>query len=111
MEAGFRYGFPNEEEEDLNLTLNMMLKGAGLGLWFPEIGILNVENGTELYDDLKDEYESYLFRKNKPSTFQGADGIVFSGIIKNVSNSGSLQVLLENDIIKDFDFKTITLLY
>ena len=63
------------------------------------------------YDVLKDEYESYLFRKNKPSTFQDAGGIVFSGIIKNVSNSGSLQVLLENDIIKDFDFKTITLLY
>ena len=63
------------------------------------------------YDVIKDEYESYLFRKDKPSTFQDVEGCVFSGYIKNVSDSGSLQVLLENDVIREFDFKTITLLY
>lgn len=72
VEAGFMYGFPDETEEDLNLTLNMMLTGAENGYWFPEIGILNVENGTELYDQLKDrmvlsklsEY-TYLTDKNE----------------------------------------------
>lgn len=54
VEAGFMYGFPEEEEEDLNQTLNMMLRGAGLGYWFPEIGVLNVENGTEIHDQIKD---------------------------------------------------------
>ena len=53
----------------------------------------------------------FLFRKNKPSTFRDAEGVSFSGIIKNVSSSGSLQVLIEDDIIKDFDFKDLTLLY
>ena len=62
-------------------------------------------------DALKTKYESFLFRKNKPSTFQDAEGVVFSGFIKGVSNSGNLQVLLEDEIIKEFDLKTITLLY
>ena len=65
----------------------------------------------EEYDFLKREYESFLFRKNKPSTFRDLEGVSFSGIIKNVSSSGSLQVLIEDDIIKDFDFKDLTLLY
>ena len=65
----------------------------------------------EGYDVLKEEYESYLFRKNKPSTFKDAEGSVFSGFIKNVSETGNLQVLLEDDIIKEFDLKDITLLY
>ncbi|MCR8666576.1 biotin--[acetyl-CoA-carboxylase] ligase [Aestuariibaculum sp. M13] len=60
---------------------------------------------------LKEEYESYLFRKNKPSTFKDAEGSLFLGIIKSVSDTGMLQVLLEDDVVKEFDLKTITLLY
>ncbi|GAA4293167.1 biotin--[acetyl-CoA-carboxylase] ligase [Aestuariibaculum suncheonense] len=60
---------------------------------------------------LKTEYENYLFRKNKPSTFKDAEGSVFLGIIKSVSDTGMLQVLLEDDVVKEFDLKTITLLY
>lgn len=63
------------------------------------------------YDALKLEYESYLFRKNKPSTFRDAEGTVFSGFIKGVSESGNLQVLLEDDIKKEYELKEITLLY
>jgi len=62
-------------------------------------------------DVLKAKYEAALFRKNKPSTFQDAEGLVFSGFIKSVSNSGNLQVLLEDAVVKEFDLKTITLLY
>jgi BirA family biotin operon repressor/biotin-[acetyl-CoA-carboxylase] ligase len=65
----------------------------------------------EEYDFLKQEYESYLFRKNKPSTFKDVEGNAFTGYIKNISISGNLQVLLEDDIIKEFDLKDITLLY
>lgn len=54
-EAGFMYGFPEETEEDVNLTLNMMMKGARMGVWFPEIGILNVENGTEIYYNIREK--------------------------------------------------------
>ncbi len=63
------------------------------------------------YDILKAEYETYLFRKNKPSTFRDVEGNMFSGFIKNISNSGNLQVLLEDDVLKEFDLKEITLLY
>ena len=62
-------------------------------------------------DTLKEEYESYLFRKNKPSTFKDAEGSMFSGFIKGVSNSGNLQVIQEDQIIKEYDLKEITLLY
>ncbi|GAA3579577.1 biotin--[acetyl-CoA-carboxylase] ligase [Snuella lapsa] len=60
---------------------------------------------------LKEEYEGHLFRKNKPSTFKDAEGLMFSGFIKHVTDSGMLQVLLEDDIVKAFDLKEITLLY
>lgn len=62
-------------------------------------------------ETLKTKYETYLFRKNKPSTFKDAEGVIFSGIIKGVSNSGQLQVLLEDAVVKEFEFKTISLLY
>ncbi|WP_298555041.1 biotin--[acetyl-CoA-carboxylase] ligase [uncultured Algibacter sp.] len=65
----------------------------------------------EKYEELKTEYEIHLFRKNKPSTFKNAEGDMFSGFIKGVSESGHLQVLLEDNILKAFDLKEITLLY
>jgi BirA family biotin operon repressor/biotin-[acetyl-CoA-carboxylase] ligase len=66
---------------------------------------------NEEYDFVKSEYESYLFRKNKPSTFKNTEGSLFTGIIKNISQAGSLQVLLEDDILKEFELKEITLLF
>ncbi len=63
------------------------------------------------YYVLKEEYERYLFRKDKPSTFKDEEGLIFSGFIKGVSNCGKLQVLLQDDIINEYDLKTITLLY
>ena len=63
------------------------------------------------YDDVKNEYEMNLFRKNKPSTFKNANGELFSGFIKGVTKYGKLQVLLEDEIVKKFDLKEIQLLY
>ncbi len=60
---------------------------------------------------LKAEYESLLFRKNKPSTFEDAEGNLFSGFIKSINDSGNLCVLLEDEIIKEFDLKELKLLY
>lgn len=70
---------------------------------------LELENGN--LSRLKEEYETYLFRKNKPSTFKDAEGVVFSGFIKAISVSGNLQVLLEDNITKEYDLKDISLLY
>jgi BirA family biotin operon repressor/biotin-[acetyl-CoA-carboxylase] ligase len=63
------------------------------------------------FNELKIEYESFLFRKDKPSTFKDNRGTLFSGFIKTITDSGSLQVLLEDDVLKEFDLKEITLLY
>ncbi|NJX16578.1 biotin--[acetyl-CoA-carboxylase] ligase [Tamlana crocina] len=63
------------------------------------------------HSEVKTEYENLLFRKNKPSTFKDAEGLMFSGFIKGVAPSGCLQVLLEDDILKEFNLKEISLLY
>ncbi|MCF1192564.1 biotin--[Mangrovimonas sp. AS39] len=63
------------------------------------------------YGQVYDEYHSYLFRKNKPSTFQDAEGSIFTGIITSVSPDGNLQVLLEDEKIKGYEVKEIKLLY
>jgi BirA family biotin operon repressor/biotin-[acetyl-CoA-carboxylase] ligase len=63
------------------------------------------------FEILKKAYENHLFRKDKPSTFKDIDGRLFSGYIKGVSNSGNLHVMVEEDLIKEFDLKAITLLY
>lgn len=63
------------------------------------------------FETLKTAYENYLFRKNKPSTFKDTKGDLFSGYIKGVSESGHLQIMVEDGIVKAYDLKTVTLLY
>ena len=65
------------------------------------------ENGSEF---LNSEYESYLFRKDKPSTFSSHDNRLFTGIIRGVSTSGKLCVQME-DFNKEFDLKELKLIY
>lgn len=63
------------------------------------------------FEVLKTAYENHLFRKDKPSTFSDENGQLFSGYIKGVSNTGNLQVMVEDNIVKEFDLKSISLLY
>lgn len=63
------------------------------------------------FEILMDRYDAALFRKKKPSTFKDVEGNLFTGIINGVSNTGSLVVLLEDEIIKEFELKQISLLY
>ena len=65
------------------------------------------ENGSEF---LNSEYESYLFRKDKPSTFISHDNNLFTGIIRGVSTSGKLCIQME-DFNKEFDLKELKLIY
>ncbi|MFK7783456.1 biotin--[acetyl-CoA-carboxylase] ligase [Psychroserpens sp.] len=66
---------------------------------------------SKLYDELKLDYESKLFRKDKPSTFKDLYNNIFTGYIKGVSDSGHLMVLVEDDIIRSFELKEVQLLY
>ncbi|WP_439151992.1 biotin--[acetyl-CoA-carboxylase] ligase [Winogradskyella sp.] len=63
------------------------------------------------FDNIKSQYENFLFRKDKPSTFQIPSNNIFSGIINGISEQGQLRVWTEDDIIRTFEFKEVTLLY
>jgi BirA family biotin operon repressor/biotin-[acetyl-CoA-carboxylase] ligase len=68
-----------------------------------------LENGN--LKVLKNEYEKRLFRKDKPSTFKDKKGEIISGFIKGINGIGQLIVLLEDDILMEYDFKEIAILY
>ncbi|WP_242158740.1 biotin--[acetyl-CoA-carboxylase] ligase [Aestuariivivens sediminis] len=63
------------------------------------------------YDAVKEEYESYLFRKDKPSTFRMDNGTLFSGFLKGVTKYGKLMVAIDDGVVKKYDLKEITLMY
>ncbi|MGB1210033.1 MAG: biotin--[acetyl-CoA-carboxylase] ligase [Lacinutrix venerupis] len=74
-----------------------------------KIAFKSLDSGAT--EALKADYESKLFRKNKPSTFKNAEGNLFSGFIKGISSSGNLVLLLEDEITEEFTLNEITLLY
>ena len=56
------------------------------------------------------QYEDVLYRMNIPSTFKNSEGDVFNGFIKGVNNLGRLKVLLEDNLIKSYSIKDISLM-
>ena len=66
---------------------------------------------SKKHAEIKLEYESLLFRKEKPSTFRTSKDESFSGIIKGVTDYGHLKVWTEDELIKNFDLKEIMLLF
>ncbi|MFD0964962.1 biotin--[acetyl-CoA-carboxylase] ligase [Pseudofulvibacter geojedonensis] len=60
---------------------------------------------------IESDFKNELFRLNKPSTFQTPNKEVFIGIIKDVTDTGKLQVLLEDEEVKEFGLKEVKLLY
>lgn len=87
---------------DLDEVLSVVLKQIDIHFDY-------LKNGQ--FTMLKSRYESYLFRKNKPSTFKNAEGVLFSGYIVGISELGKLLVRIENNIVKSFDLKEVSLLY
>jgi BirA family transcriptional regulator, biotin operon repressor / biotin---[acetyl-CoA-carboxylase] ligase len=65
-------------------------------------------------DDLSSSWElynSYLFKKGKPTLFENSNHEQFMGIINSVDPDGKLNVILEDDSIKTFGIKEITMHY
>ncbi|UWX54106.1 biotin--[acetyl-CoA-carboxylase] ligase [Maribacter litopenaei] len=87
---------------DLEDLLNKLLESIKSGLVLVESGDAEV---------IHQEYQSNLFRIGVASTFLSKEGIRFNGIIKGVENEGKLRVQLEDDTLKVFDIKELTLLY
>lgn len=73
----------------------------------------------EVFDELENEgggrlwkrYQSVLFRKDKPSTFEDASGQLFMGFVRSVSPDGKLVLELEDQVMRKFDLKEVRLLY
>ncbi|MGB6153487.1 MAG: biotin--[acetyl-CoA-carboxylase] ligase, partial [Pricia sp.] len=60
---------------------------------------------------LWDVYESALFKKGMPMTFENDMAEKFVGSIKGVSGDGKLMIAIDKDSIKSFDLKEVKLLY
>ena len=73
---------------------------------------INIEKSENNETDFFwDKYHEYLFKKDKPSVFENQLQQQFMGIIKGVTRNGQLKVLLENDDIKLFGIKEISMMY
>ncbi len=66
---------------------------------------------TKTIHQLLPSYERLLFRKDKPSTFRDTKDQLFMGFIRRISAEGKLVVELEDEILKEFDLKEVSLLY
>lgn len=77
--------------ENLKTNFLKLEKGEGMALW--------------------NDYESNLFRKDKPSTFKDIKGNLFMGFIRKISPQGKLIVELEDELVKEFDLKEVQLMY
>lgn len=70
-----------------------------------------LESTTNSTENLWKAYEDVLFRKDKPSTFENKQNELFMGFIRGVSPTGKLQIMLEDNVLKEFDIKEVKLLY
>ncbi len=71
----------------------------------------NIQNWTENSNVLLHNYSNKLFKKGIPMPFSKRNSENFMGIIQGVSDTGKLEILLEDDSIMDFDIKEIQMLY
>lgn len=71
------------------------------------IEILQNNNAEQLWQT----YNDNIFKKSKLMPFENKTQQKFMGIIQNVAHSGKLVLLLEDDIIQEFDIKEITMIY
>ena len=60
---------------------------------------------------LWEKYQQLIFKKSVLMPFEDSNKIRFMGIIQEVTSSGKLRILLENDVIQDFGIKELTMLF
>lgn len=63
----------------------------------------------EKYTQLEQQYLSVLYKKNIPTMFKNSEDVLFMGKILGISDSGNLLIELEDDIIKEFGIKEVSL--
>ena len=87
------------KETDLDKLLVLLLKKI-------KENITLFEN--EKFELLEKKYLNKLYKKNIPTTFKDSQNVLFMGIIQGVSKNGKLQILLEDDSIKEFGIKEVS---
>ena len=92
----------DKNDFDLDRILNILLENLQ-----QNISLIR-SNKSEL---LWNKYLKKLFKKEIPTTFEDENQQKFMGIIKSVSSTGQLQVMLEDDSIKNYGNKEIKMLY
>ncbi|MEO1485388.1 MAG: biotin--[acetyl-CoA-carboxylase] ligase [Bacteroidota bacterium] len=58
---------------------------------------------------LQEEYERRLFRRGQMSNFIDPEGQKFKGTIQGIAPTGQLQLRLEDETLKNYDFKMLRL--
>jgi len=86
----------------LEEVLQLILKNV-----FKKLQNLSEKN----FFEMKQYYESNLFKKETVSVFETPDGSRFNGIIKGISEIGELSVKTENDDLQNFQLKEVKLIY
>jgi len=71
------------------------------------ISLIRNKNTSEIWE----KYHSNLYKKGIPMPFENKNGTKFMGIIRGVDKSGKLEITLEDDTVKAFDIKEVSLLY
>ena len=66
---------------------------------------------TEGYSQLRDKYESKMFRKEAISVFENTEGVRFNGKIKGISEIGELLIETETGALQKFRLKEVKLIY
>lgn len=59
---------------------------------------------------LENAYLNVLYKKNIPTMFKTSKDEIFMGIISGISDQGNLQIQLEDDSIKEFGIKEVSIL-
>lgn len=62
-------------------------------------------------DKVWETFDRYLFRKGHPTAFEDASGARFMGIILKAGRDGKLHIALEDESVKTFGLKEVTMLY
>lgn len=91
-----------QKDHDLDLVLETLLKDL-------KTGLTNISE--ENIHQILSTYEKHLFRREVPSTFRLPQGHLFTGVINGVTPQGKLLVQDEEDQLKEFDLKEVTLCY
>jgi BirA family biotin operon repressor/biotin-[acetyl-CoA-carboxylase] ligase len=88
-----------DKKFELELVLKVILD-------FLQESIEDLKKGK--FSKIEAAYLAVLYRKNVPATFKNSENVLFMGIIKGVSSEGNLQILLEDDTLKEFGIKEVS---